>query len=71
MRARILGIDGSEKFARDTVIDVPADSTMRVFVFPEPTGPPMPMRTARFVVCCIAGRCTRSRSFFGALGWKP
>jgi exo-1,4-beta-D-glucosaminidase len=38
LRARILGIDGSEKFARDTVIDVPGDSSMRVFALPEPTG---------------------------------
>jgi exo-1,4-beta-D-glucosaminidase len=38
LRARLLGLDGSEKFARDTVIDVPADSSMRVFVLPEPTG---------------------------------
>ncbi|HXN75030.1 MAG TPA: hypothetical protein VN876_00245, partial [Gemmatimonadaceae bacterium] len=29
---------GSEKFARDTVIDVPADSSMRVFALPEPAG---------------------------------
>jgi exo-1,4-beta-D-glucosaminidase len=38
LRARVLGIDGSEKFARDTVIDVPGDSSMRVFVLPEPAG---------------------------------
>ena len=38
LRARILGIDGSEKFARDTVIDVPGDSSMRIFVLPEPAG---------------------------------
>jgi exo-1,4-beta-D-glucosaminidase len=38
LRARILGIDGSEKFARDTVIDVPGDSSMRVFNLPEPVG---------------------------------
>jgi len=38
LRARILGIDGSEKFARDTVIDVPGDSAVRVFVLPEPAG---------------------------------
>ena len=38
LRARALGIDGSEMLARDTVIDVPADSSMRVFVLPEPTG---------------------------------
>ena len=38
LRARILGLDGSEKFVRDTALDVPADSSMRVFVLPEPTG---------------------------------
>ncbi|HEY1951340.1 MAG TPA: beta galactosidase jelly roll domain-containing protein, partial [Gemmatimonadaceae bacterium] len=38
LRARVLGLDGSEKFARDTVIDIPADSSMRVFILPEPTG---------------------------------
>ena len=36
--ARILGIDGSEKFSRDSVLDIPADSSMRVFVLPEPSG---------------------------------
>jgi exo-1,4-beta-D-glucosaminidase len=34
----MLGLDGSEKFTRDSVIDVPADSSMRVFALPEPTG---------------------------------
>ena len=34
----MLGLDGSEKFTRDSLIDVPADSSMRVFVLPEPTG---------------------------------
>lgn len=38
LRARILGLDASEKFARDTVIDVPSDSSLRVFALPEPTG---------------------------------
>jgi len=38
LRARILGIDGSEKFARDSVLDIPADSSMRVFALPEPAG---------------------------------
>jgi len=38
LRARILAIDGSEKLARDSVLDVPADSSMRVFTMPEPTG---------------------------------
>ncbi|HYU52993.1 MAG TPA: beta galactosidase jelly roll domain-containing protein, partial [Gemmatimonadaceae bacterium] len=38
LRARMLGLDGSEKFARDTLLDLPPDSSMRVFVLPEPTG---------------------------------
>jgi exo-1,4-beta-D-glucosaminidase len=37
LKARVLGIDGSEKFARDTVIDLPADSSRRVFYLPVPT----------------------------------
>jgi exo-1,4-beta-D-glucosaminidase len=38
LRARILAPDASEKFTKDTVIDVPADSSLRVFTLPEPTG---------------------------------
>lgn len=38
LKARILGIDGSEKFSRDTTLDLPADSAMKVFFLPEPTG---------------------------------
>ena len=38
LRARIIGLDGSEKFARDTMVDVPPDTSMRVFVLPEPLG---------------------------------
>lgn len=38
LRARILGPDASEKFAKDTVLDVPADTSLRVFTLPEPTG---------------------------------
>jgi exo-1,4-beta-D-glucosaminidase len=38
LRARMLGLDGSRKFARDTMLDLPPDSSMRVFVLPEPTG---------------------------------
>ena len=38
VRARLLGVDGSEKFTRDTVIDIPADSSTRVFILPEPSG---------------------------------
>jgi exo-1,4-beta-D-glucosaminidase len=38
LRARVLGVDASEISARDTVIDVPADSSMRVFFLAEPTG---------------------------------
>ncbi|GAC1409041.1 MAG: carbohydrate-binding protein [Gemmatimonadaceae bacterium] len=37
LRARMLGLDGVEKFARDTVLDLPPDSCTRVFVLPEPT----------------------------------
>jgi exo-1,4-beta-D-glucosaminidase len=36
LRARILGLDGAEQFARDTVLDLPPDSSIRVFVLPEP-----------------------------------
>ena len=36
LRTRVLSIDGSEKFAKDTVIDVPADTSLRVFTLPEP-----------------------------------
>ncbi|HEX9221472.1 MAG TPA: hypothetical protein VF858_13385 [Gemmatimonadaceae bacterium] len=38
LRARILAIDGTEKLARDSVLDIPADSSTRVFTMPEPTG---------------------------------
>ncbi|HST08118.1 MAG TPA: hypothetical protein VLJ83_08090, partial [Gemmatimonadaceae bacterium] len=38
LRARIFGVDGSEKLSRDTVIDIPADSSMRVLLLPEPAG---------------------------------
>jgi exo-1,4-beta-D-glucosaminidase len=38
LRARVLGLDGSEKFAKDTVIDIPADTSLRVFKLPEPAG---------------------------------
>jgi exo-1,4-beta-D-glucosaminidase len=36
--ARLFAVDGSEKFSRDTVIDIPADSAMRVVILPEPAG---------------------------------
>jgi exo-1,4-beta-D-glucosaminidase len=38
LRARILEVDGVQKFVRDTVLDIPRDSSMRVFNLPEPTG---------------------------------
>lgn len=38
VRTRVLGVDGSVKLTRDTAIDLPADSTVRVFVLPEPAG---------------------------------
>lgn len=37
LRTRVLGLDGSEKFAKDTVLDIPADTSLRVFTLPEPT----------------------------------
>jgi exo-1,4-beta-D-glucosaminidase len=37
LRARILGLDGTEKFARDSVVDLPADSSRRVFYLPAPS----------------------------------
>jgi len=40
LRVRVLGIDGSEKLTRDTVIDLPADSSRRVFFLPEPANIP-------------------------------
>jgi exo-1,4-beta-D-glucosaminidase len=62
LRARVLGIDGSEKLARDTVIDVPADSSMRVFVLPEPTG----LSGAYFVDLRLIGADNKpiSRNFY-------
>ena len=38
LKTRVFAIDGSVKFSRDTVIDVPSDSSMRVFYLPEPAG---------------------------------
>ena len=38
LRARMLGLDGAELFAKDTVFDLPLDSSMRVFVLPQPAG---------------------------------
>ncbi|MDQ2665782.1 MAG: glycosyl hydrolase family 2 [Gemmatimonadota bacterium] len=38
LRTRILGLDGAEKFAKDTVLDIPADTSLRVFILPEPIG---------------------------------
>jgi len=38
LKARMFSVDGAQKFVHDTVIDVPADSSMRVFTLPQPTG---------------------------------
>jgi exo-1,4-beta-D-glucosaminidase len=38
LRTRTLALDGRQLFARDTVLDLPADSTLRLFALPEPTG---------------------------------
>ncbi|HKY98621.1 MAG TPA: glycoside hydrolase family 2 protein, partial [Gemmatimonadaceae bacterium] len=47
LRVRMLGLDGAKKFDRDTMLNIPADSSMRVFVLPEPTG--LPNGSAYFV----------------------
>ena len=38
VRARVFAPDGAEKWSRDTVIDLPADSSVRGFTLPEPAG---------------------------------
>ena len=38
LRTRLLAPDGAEKWSRDTTIDIPADSTLRLFRLPEPAG---------------------------------
>ncbi len=38
LRTRIFAVDGSQKFSQDTVLDIPADSSMRVFYLPMPAG---------------------------------
>ena len=38
LRTRILGLDASQKLARDTVLDVPADTSLRIFTLPQPEG---------------------------------
>jgi exo-1,4-beta-D-glucosaminidase len=38
LSARVLSPDGSQKFTRDTVLDLPADSAMRTFTLAEPSG---------------------------------
>jgi exo-1,4-beta-D-glucosaminidase len=38
LRVRVLGLDASEKLARDTVLDIPADTSLRVLAIPEPSG---------------------------------
>jgi exo-1,4-beta-D-glucosaminidase len=38
LRARLIALDGTEKFARDTTFDLPADTSMRLFTLPEPAG---------------------------------
>jgi exo-1,4-beta-D-glucosaminidase len=52
LRARILGLDASEKFSRDTTIDVAADTSMRVFSLPDPAG----VTGAYFVDLRLTGR---------------
>ncbi|HZI99252.1 MAG TPA: hypothetical protein VFD22_01230 [Gemmatimonadaceae bacterium] len=47
LRVQMIGLDGAKKFARDTMLNIPADSSMRLFALPEPTG--LPDSSAYFV----------------------
>jgi exo-1,4-beta-D-glucosaminidase len=38
VRTRMLALDGTEKFSRDTTFDLPADTSMKLFTLPEPAG---------------------------------
>jgi exo-1,4-beta-D-glucosaminidase len=38
LRARLFGLDGAQKFSRDTTFDLPADTSMKLFTLPEPAG---------------------------------
>jgi exo-1,4-beta-D-glucosaminidase len=64
LKARILAIDGSEKFSRDTTLDLPADSAMKVFRLPEP--PASPLGAAYFVDLRLTGADGQalSRNFY-------
>lgn len=58
LRARVLGVDGSLKLVRDTAITIPADSSMRVLVLPEPAG----VQGAYFVDLRLTGADGRALS---------
>ncbi len=38
LRTRMLGLDGSVKYEKDETLDLPADTTLRLFRLPEPPG---------------------------------
>lgn len=58
LRARIFAPDGMEEFARDTILDLPPDSSMRIFRLPEPAG----IAGAYFVDLRLAGADARPLS---------
>ena len=62
LRARVLNADLSVKFARDTTIDVAADSTLRIFTIPQLDG----LSGTHFVDLRLIGRADSviSRNFY-------
>ncbi|HEX3867492.1 MAG TPA: glycoside hydrolase family 2 protein, partial [Gemmatimonadaceae bacterium] len=38
LTVRLIGLDGGEKYRRDTTFDIPADTSIRLFALPEPAG---------------------------------
>ena len=38
LKTRMFGVDGMQLYSRDTTLDIPADSSMRLFVLPQPSG---------------------------------
>ncbi len=68
LRARVFAPDGTEKMSRDTVLDLPADSSVRTFTLPEPAG----VSGAYFVDLRLADAQGRPRSInFYWLSTRP
>ncbi len=64
LRVQMIGLDGAKKFERDTTLNIPADSSTRLFVLPEPTG--LPNGSAYFVDLRLssADGTSLSRNFY-------